>query len=87
MKKLIQTVLAEADYQPVRLLQILRSVQSHYRYIPAEAIDYLAEMLSIPRATIIAVIEFYSFFHLTPQGSYDILISDSITDRMLGKEN
>lgn len=87
MKNIIQTMLAEADYQPVRLLQILRSVQAHYRYIPEEAIAYLAEGLNIPRTQIIGVAEFYSFFHLTPQGRYDVLISDSITDRMLGKEN
>lgn len=87
MKQFIQTVVAEAGYQPRRLLQILRAVQYRYLHIPAEAIDYLAEILSIPRTNIIAVTEFYSFFHLTPQGRYDILISDSITDRMLGKEN
>ncbi|WP_347987970.1 NAD(P)H-dependent oxidoreductase subunit E [Methylomonas sp. AM2-LC] len=87
MKNFIQTVLAEAEYQPTRLLQILRAVQTQYQHIPAEAIVYLAEMLNIPKTRIIAVIEFYSFFHLTPQGRYDILISDSITDLMLGKEN
>ncbi|MDD1620698.1 MAG: NAD(P)H-dependent oxidoreductase subunit E [Methylococcaceae bacterium] len=87
MKNFIQTVLAEADYQPVRLLQILRAVQSYYQYIPPEAIDYLAEGLKIPRSHIIAVAEFYSFFHLTPQGRYEILISDSITDRILGKDS
>ncbi|MGZ4958294.1 MAG: NAD(P)H-dependent oxidoreductase subunit E [Methylomonas sp.] len=87
MKNFIQTVLAEADYQPVRLLQILRAVQSRFQHIPEEAIDHLAEGLNVPRTRIIAVAEFYSFFHLTPQGRYDILISDSISDRMLGKEN
>ncbi|MGD0959682.1 MAG: NAD(P)H-dependent oxidoreductase subunit E, partial [Methylomonas sp.] len=87
MKNFIRTVLAEADYQPVRLLQILRAVQSHYRHIPAEAVTHLAEQLNISRTQIIAVIEFYSFFHLIPQGHYDILFSDSITDKMLGKEN
>jgi len=87
MKNFIQTVVAEAEYQPVRLLQILREIQTQYQHIPADAIVYLAEMLNIPKTRIIAVIEFYSFFHLTPQGRYDILISDSITDLMLGKEN
>lgn len=86
MKNFIHKVIAEADGQSVRLLQILRAIQAHYLHIPAEAIEYLAEALDIPRTRIIAVAEFYSFFHLTPQGRYDILISDSITDHMLGKE-
>ena len=31
------------------------------------------------------MIEFYSFLHLSPRGQYDLLISDSITDHLLGK--
>ncbi|MEY4209668.1 MAG: hypothetical protein RLZ92_46 [Pseudomonadota bacterium] len=85
MKNFMQTMLADLAYQPERLLEVLRRVQSQYQFIPSQAIDYLADELGIPRTQIIAVIEFYSFFHLTPQGQYQILLSDSITDRMLGK--
>lgn len=87
MKTFIQKVLTDADYQPARLLTILRALQAEYQHIPIDAIDILADALNIPRTQIIAVVEFYSFLHLTPQGRYDILISDSITDRMQGKEN
>ncbi|MGR8929758.1 MAG: NAD(P)H-dependent oxidoreductase subunit E [Gammaproteobacteria bacterium] len=87
MKMFLDTVLAKADYQAVRLLSILREIQSEYQHIPEEAIDELSSALDIPRTQIISVVEFYSFLHLTPQGRYDILISDSITDHMLNKEN
>ena len=87
MKTFIHKVLTDTDYQPVRLLSILRAIQAEYQHIPATAIDVLVDALNIPRTQIIAVVEFYSFLHLTPQGRYDILISDSITDRMQGKEN
>jgi [NiFe] hydrogenase diaphorase moiety large subunit len=87
MKTFLDRIMAEADYQPFRLLGMLRAVQAEYRHIPTEAIEILANRLNIPRTQIIAVAEFYSFLHLTPQGHYDILISDSITDRMLNKEN
>lgn len=87
MKTFLDTVLAKADYQSVRLLSILREVQTQYQHIPDQAIDILSEALDIPRTQIIAVVEFYSFLHLTPQGRYDILVSDSITDHMLDKEN
>ena len=87
MKSFIDKVLAEADFRPERLLSILRAVQAEYLHIPEPAISMLAESLNIPRTQIIAVAEFYSFLHLTPQGRYDVLISDSITDQMLDKEN
>lgn len=86
MKSFIQSVLADADFQPERLLSILRAVQGEYQHIPEPAIVQIAEALDVPRTQIIAVAEFYSFLHLTPQGRYDILISDSITDHMLGKQ-
>ena len=85
MKNFMQAALTEIAYQPQRLLEILRKIQQQYQHIPPQAIDYLADELKIPTTQIIAVAEFYSFFHLTPQGRYQILLSDSITDRMLGK--
>lgn len=87
MKQFIRGIAENNHYQPTRLLQILRQIQARYHYIPEAAIEQLSEMLSIPRTQIVSVVEFYSFFHLTPRGQYDLLISDSITDHMLGKKS
>jgi [NiFe] hydrogenase diaphorase moiety large subunit len=87
MRQFIQDLAEKNHNQATHLLQILREVQSHYHYIPEEAIEQIAELLNIPRTQIIGVVEFYSFFHLTPRGQYDLLISDSITDHMLGKQS
>ncbi|MCU0734607.1 MAG: NAD(P)H-dependent oxidoreductase subunit E [Methylotetracoccus sp.] len=67
-----------------QLVQILREVQASFRHIPADAMDSLAAALGIERAQVQAVAEFYTFFSTKPRGRYDILISDSITDHMLG---
>ena len=66
------------------LLQTLYEIQYQYSCIPQQAIELLAEKLSLSEAHIHGVIGFYSFLHDSPRGSYDILISDSITDHMLG---
>lgn len=87
MKQFIRGIAENNHYQPTRLLQILRQIQARYHYIPEAAIEQLSEILSIPRTQIVSVVEFYSFFHLTPRGQYDLLISDSITDHMLGKKS
>jgi [NiFe] hydrogenase diaphorase moiety large subunit len=87
MKQFIQDLAETNRYQATHLLHILREVQSHYNYIPEEAIEQIAELLNIPRTQIFGVVEFYSFFHLTPRGQYELLMSDSITDHMLGKQN
>jgi len=65
---------------------MLRAVQARYHHIPADAAELLAEVLRIPRTRIIDATEFYSFFSTDPKGRYELLISDSITDHMLGKQ-
>ncbi|MDO9104218.1 MAG: NAD(P)H-dependent oxidoreductase subunit E [Methylovulum sp.] len=85
MQVFIENLAASHNYQPTRLLLILRAIQARYHYIPQPAIMQLAGLLDIPSTQIIGVIEFYSFFHLVPRGQYEVLISDSITDAMLGK--
>ncbi|MGR9116205.1 MAG: NAD(P)H-dependent oxidoreductase subunit E [Gammaproteobacteria bacterium] len=87
MKGFIQDLVETNGKRPSRLLEILRNIQAQYHHIPKEAIDLLADELNIPPTRIISVVEFYSFFHLTPRGRFEILISDSITDHMLGKQN
>ncbi len=87
MRHFIHSIAEKNHNQATRLLQILRAVQSRYHYVPKDAIEQLAELLHIPRTRIISVVEFYSFFHLQPRGQYELLISDSITDHMLGKIN
>lgn len=87
MQQFIQDLAAKHQYQITHLLEILRAIQARYHHIPADAIELLAPLLKIQRTQIISVVEFYSFFTDSPRGQYELLISDSITDHMLGKKN
>ena len=68
------------------LLQHLYDIQLTYSHIPPPTIDLLMEKLAVTRAEILAVIDFYAFLHMEPQGQFDIRFSDSITDHMLGSK-
>jgi [NiFe] hydrogenase diaphorase moiety large subunit len=85
MQQFIQNLVQKNANDSTRLLQILREIQAHHHCISIDSIEQLAELLDIPRTQIISVVEFYNFLHLQPQGQYEICISDSITDHMLGK--
>ncbi len=87
MKAFILNLVEKNDFQSVRLLNILREIQDEFHFISKDAIEIVANLLKIERTQIISVIEFYSFFHLEPRGQYDILLSDSITDHMMGKQS
>ena len=80
----IRDIVQRHQKSPTRLLQILREVQDSLTWLSADAISAVAEALGISPDKVRGVAEFYSFLYTEPRGSYDILISDNITDRMLG---
>jgi [NiFe] hydrogenase diaphorase moiety large subunit len=86
MQAFVKNIAEENHNQATHLLRILHAIQARYHYIPKAVIEQLASLLNITRTQIIGVVEFYSFFHLTPRGRYELLISDSITDHLLGKQ-
>ena len=69
-----------------KLLEILHEIQEKCCGIPLEALDELARRLHIPRTRIEAVATFYQFFRVGRRAVYEILFSDNIVDRHLGKD-
>ena len=57
------------------LLHALHEVQQRLRYVPRQAICDVAARLGLPISQVESVVDFYSFFHRTPRGRYDILFS------------
>ncbi|MEN8206820.1 MAG: NAD(P)H-dependent oxidoreductase subunit E [Pseudomonadota bacterium] len=86
--EIIQTIIASAGTSRMTersyLLQYLVRIQHRLSCIPGQAITQLATLLQLPESEIRGVIGFYSFLHEQARGNYDILLSDSITDHMLG---
>jgi len=82
--EITQTIIASRGADRSHLLQHLVRIQQRLSYIPEQAITQLATRLQLPESEIRGVIGFYSFLHEHPRGDYDILLSDSITDHMLG---
>ena len=74
----------EYGNDPTQTLQILRRVQDQFHHIPRWAMETLADALKTPVSRILGVTEFYSFLSTEPQGRFHILLSDSISDQMLG---
>lgn len=85
MEAFIKQLTRKYKHQATSLLMILREIQAEYFHVPKQAIEFLTTELDVERTQIISVIEFYAFLSDTPRGQYDIYLSDSITDRMLGK--
>ncbi|MBF0220444.1 MAG: NAD(P)H-dependent oxidoreductase subunit E [Gammaproteobacteria bacterium] len=82
----IATTIDGFHHNPKNLLQILITIQAHLHQIDDVAVAAVASALHLSPNQVVAVIDFYSFLHRHHRGRYEILISDSITDRMLGNQ-
>jgi [NiFe] hydrogenase diaphorase moiety large subunit len=81
---MLAAILDRFGRDPSYLLQILRDAQEARGWIDAPAVSEIASALSLSPAAIEGTLRFYSFLHSAPSGRYRILVSDNITDRMLG---
>ena len=82
----LQSLLRRYGSAPHALVQILREFQAFAGWLPRPALQHLAKALNLTLAHVQGVADFYRFFHTQPVGSYRVLFSDNITDRMLGSE-
>ncbi len=82
----VRRIVTRWDHDPTALVQILRETQEEFGHVPAPAAATIARLLRIPYSRVTGVASFYSFLALESRGSYRILFSDNITDRMAGNE-
>ena len=54
------------------LISVLHEVQSHFGYLPKDALYYLAKQTGIPITRLYSIATFYHFFSLKPKGRHEI---------------
>jgi [NiFe] hydrogenase diaphorase moiety large subunit len=86
IRNCVEAALAHRGREPHRLLQLLVDVQAAFNFLPAAALEQLAEALGLPLARVRGTAGFYAFLSTEPRGEYRVLFSDNITDHMQGSE-
>lgn len=72
----LDAILADHSYDPSLVIAIMQDIQKEYRYLPEEALCYVARKLKISEAKIYGVATFYENFSLEPKGKYVIKVCD-----------
>lgn len=75
MRKTIDEIVARHQ-ERLPIVAILQDIQEEYRYLPKEALLYLADSINVSIAKIYSVATFYENFSLEPKGKYVIKICD-----------
>ncbi len=58
------------------LIAIMQDIQSEYKYLPVEILEYVAQKLHISVAKVYSVATFYENFSMEPKGKHIIRICD-----------
>lgn len=70
----IKGVCASFNHDPQELINVLKTCQEHFGYLPAEVQEVISNELVVPVAKVYGVVTFYSFFTMTPKGKHPISI-------------
>ncbi|AOR23843.1 complex I 24 kDa subunit family protein [Clostridium taeniosporum] len=82
--KELNNIVAYHNYQKSSVIAIMQEVQKKYRYLPKEALCYIAKKLDISEAKIYGVATFYENFSLQPKGRHVIKICDGTACHVRG---
>ena len=72
----LDEILKNHDYDASSVIAVMQDVQRKYRYLPEEALSYIAKALHLSEAKIYGVATFYENFSLEPKGRYVIKVCD-----------
>jgi NADH-quinone oxidoreductase subunit E len=69
-QRVIDEILEKYEYDRTKIIGIMQDVQEQYRYLPQEALCYIAEKLGMSEAKVYGVATFYGNFSLDAKGKY-----------------
>lgn len=72
--KFIDQVLADHACDASQIIAIMQDVQAKYRYLPKDALRYIADKVGISESKIYGVATFYENFSLEPKGRHIIKV-------------
>ena len=72
----IDEILEKYGKDQSSIITILQEVQGKYRYLPEEALEYIAVKMDVSPSKIYGIATFYENFSLNPKGKYVIKICD-----------
>ncbi len=79
--------LKELDRNESSLISALQETQKVFGYLPEEALEEIAQYLSVPVSSVYGVATFYSQFRFAPLGKYVIKICHGTACHVMGSGN
>ncbi len=68
------------------MISILQGIQTHYGYVPREAIERVSKTTGVPASDIFGIVTFYAQFRLTQQGKNLVKVCHGTACHLNGAE-
>lgn len=85
--KKVQEAIDKYGTKQEELIPILNYLNSELGYLPAEAMDEVAELLKVPPSQLLAVASFYQMLSTKPRGKHVIKFCESAPCHVVGGAN
>lgn len=72
----LDSILQKHNYDASLVIAIMQDIQKEYRYLPEDALVYIAKKLNLSQAKVYGVATFYENFSLNTKGKYIIKVCD-----------
>ena len=79
-----RTLIEKYSQKKGTLIPLLQDIQAAYGYVPDEAVQVVAQELSIFPVEIYGVLTFYTQFYLTPRGKHTIRVCQGTACHVMG---
>ena len=83
----VDAMLDQTGRGPDAVIPILQAIQTRWRYLPTEALEYVCKASEITPATIEGVATFYSQFRRDPVGNHVVSLCDGTACHVKGSED
>ncbi len=84
LDKTIKEICQSCGHDRTRMMDIVRAVQQKLGCVSSEAMDLIAQEVSVHRVEVESVVSFYAFLSSRPKGKVVIRLCDDIIDEMAG---
>jgi len=82
----VEKIVQRLGGRPETLIATLQAIQSHYKYLPPEALERVCELTRITPAAIVGVSTFYTQFRHRPLGKHVIRVCHGTACHVKGSE-
>ncbi len=85
-QKKVSEIISRYPHKQSAVVPVLFLAQEEFGHLSQEVIDYVANLIEIPRARLYGIVSFYTMLHMKPVGAHHIQVCRTLPCALQGSE-